>query len=62
LITSVVTRRVSPSAGCGLPLHFPEGVPALAQVADRLLDHPELRSRRQALRKVILSNHGSVLD
>jgi radical SAM enzyme (TIGR01210 family) len=51
--------------GCGLPAQVSSGhVPCEALLAqiDYLFRHPEVTSRRDAIRKVIVSNNGSILD
>jgi radical SAM enzyme (TIGR01210 family) len=57
--------RWSRCLGCNLPARMSRhhvGFRHLMAQVDYLLDHPEVRSRRPALRKVIVSNNGSILD
>ena len=51
--------------GCSLPAEVSSGhvsCEALLAQVDYLFGHPEITSRRDAIRKVIVSNNGSILD
>ena len=57
--------RWSRCLGCNLPARVSQkhvGFDSLMAQVDFLLSHPEVRRRQQSLRKVIVSNNGSILD
>lgn len=57
--------RWSRCTGCNLPSRMSKhhvGFGDLMAQVDHVLDHPEVQARSQSLRKVIVSNNGSVLD
>lgn len=57
--------RWSRCLGCNLPARMSRrhiDFRSLMAQVDWLFDHPEVRARRHSLRKVIVSNNGSVLD